>query len=130
MLLIDSYSLISLKMLRQSLLVETVFMCFLFCISFESLLAFNPLFDFLAPPSNITTSSDQTITAPAELTLNCSADGNPKPTITWTRVSDSTVVYMPLSITGGKNAESYRCTAGNGVGKPLTKVVNITILCE
>ena len=98
--------------------------------SFESLLGFNPLFDFLAAPSIIITSSDQTITAPAELTLNCSADGKPKPTITWTRVSDNTVVYMPLKITGGKNAESYRCTADNGVRKPLTKVVNIHILCE
>ena len=76
------------------------------------------------------TSSDQTITAPAELTLNCSADGKPKPTITWTRVSDNTVIYMPLTITGGKDEESYLCTADNGVGQNLTKVINITILCE
>ena len=75
-------------------------------------------------------SSDQTITAPAELTLNCSADGKPEPTITWTRVSDNTVVNMPLTITEEKNEESYRCTADNGVGKNLTKVLNITILCE
>ena len=130
MLLIDTYSPFSLKMLRQSLLVETAFMCFLFWVLFESLWAFNPLFDFLAPPSNIITSRDQNITAPAELTLNCSADGKPKPTITWTRVSDNTYVSMPLNITGGKNAESFRCTADNGIGKPLSKVVNITILCE
>ena len=101
-------------------------MCFLF----ESLSVFNPLFYFIAPPRNIITSSDQSITAPAEVTLNCSADGKPKPTITWTRVSDNTVVYMPLNITGEKNEERYRCTADNGVGNPLTKDVNITILCE
>ncbi|XP_044180706.1 fibroblast growth factor receptor 3-like [Acropora millepora] len=35
---------------------------------------------------------------------------------------------MPLNITGGKNEESYRCAADNGVGNPLTKVVKITIL--
>ena len=74
------------------------------------------------------TSSDHTITAPAELTLNCSADGKPRPTITWTRVSDSTVVYMPLTITGGRNEESYRCTADNGVGKPLTRL-STSIFC-
>ena len=91
---------------------------------------FNELFYFLAPASNIVTSSDQTITAPAELTLNCSADGKPKPTITWTRVSDNTNVSKPLNVTRGKNEESYRCTAYNGVGNPLTKVVKITIHCE
>ena len=56
--------------------------------------------------------------------------GKPKPKITWTRVSDNLDVSMPLKITGGKNEEVYRCTADNGVGKPLTKVVNIIILCE
>ena len=84
----------------------------------------------LAPPSNIVTSSDQTIAAPAELTLNCSADGRPTPNITWTRVSDSAVVTMPLKITGGKDGGSYRCTADNGVGKPLTKNVFVDAQCE
>ena len=88
------------------------------------------LFYFLAPPSNIITSSDQNVTAPAELTLNCSADGKPKPTITWRRLCDNTVVSMPLNITGGNEKGSYRCTADNGVGNPLTKVVKITIQCE
>ncbi|XP_015764606.1 PREDICTED: fibroblast growth factor receptor 3-like isoform X3 [Acropora digitifera] len=81
----------------------------------------------VAPPSNIV-ASDQTITAPAELTLNCLADGKPKPTIYWTRISDNTNVSMPLNMTGGKNEESYQCTAYNGIGNPLTKVVKITIL--
>ena len=88
------------------------------------------IFDSVGPPRNIITSSNQTITAPAELTLNCSADGKPKPTITWRRVSDNTVVTMPLKVIRGKNKESYRCTAGNGVGNPLTKDVIVNILCE
>ncbi|XP_044180726.1 fibroblast growth factor receptor 4-like [Acropora millepora] len=83
--------------------------------------------DVVVPPSNIF-ASDQTVTAPRELTLNCLADGKPTPTIFWTRVSDNTNVSMPLNITGGKNEESYRCTADNGIGNPLTKVVKISIL--
>ena len=85
------------------------------------------LFDFVAPPSNIITSSDLNITAPAELTLNCSADGKPKPTITWTRVSDNTSVNMPLKFTGEKDKASYRCTAANGVGRPLRKDVFVDV---
>ena len=76
------------------------------------------------------TSSNQAIIAPAELTLNCSADGKPKPNITWTRVSDSTVVTMPLNITGGKDGGNYTCTADNGVGKALTKEVFVDVQCE
>ncbi|XP_015751961.1 PREDICTED: fibroblast growth factor receptor homolog 1-like [Acropora digitifera] len=78
--------------------------------------------------TNIVTSSHLSVTAPAELTLNCSADGKPTPTITWRRLSDNTVVTMPLKIFRGKNKESYRCTAYNGVGNPLTKDVTVDIL--
>ena len=76
-------------------------------------------------------STDQNVVAPAELTLNCSADGIPKPRITWTRLSDNTVVTMPLNIIRGiKAKETYRCTADNGVGNVLTKDVIVNILCE
>ena len=87
-------------------------------------------FDFVAPPSNIIIASDLNVTAPAKLTLNCSADGEPKPTITWTRLSDNTVVTMPLNIIGEKDKGSYRCTAANGVGKPLSKDVFVNVLGE
>ncbi|XP_068685556.1 fibroblast growth factor receptor 2-like isoform X2 [Montipora foliosa] len=80
------------------------------------------------PPSNIRASSDLNITAPANLTLNCSANGKPEPTITWTRLSDNTEVTMPLSITGRQDAGDYRCTADNGVGSSLTKDVSIIVL--
>ncbi|XP_067016174.1 uncharacterized protein [Acropora muricata] len=83
--------------------------------------------DVVAPPSNIAISSDVSVTAPAELTLNCSADGIPKPTITWTRVSDGIVVTMPLNITGGMDGGGYRCTVDNGVGKLLRKDVFVDV---
>ncbi|XP_068733307.1 fibroblast growth factor receptor 3-like [Montipora capricornis] len=84
--------------------------------------------DVIASPSNIVISSNQMVTAPAKLTLNCSADGKPKPIITWTRLSDNTAVTMPFNITGKKEAGHYRCTADNGVGNPLTKDVFINVL--
>ncbi|XP_015776919.1 PREDICTED: limbic system-associated membrane protein-like [Acropora digitifera] len=81
------------------------------------------------PTSNIVVSTDQNVVAPAELTLNCSADGIPKPRITWTRLSDNSVVTMPLNIIRGiKTEETYRCTADNGVGNALTKDVIVNIL--
>ncbi|XP_044180352.1 uncharacterized protein LOC114972267 isoform X2 [Acropora millepora] len=83
--------------------------------------------DVVAPPSNIAISSDLSVTTPAELTLNCSADGIPKPTITWTRVSDGIVVTMPLNITGGMDGGGYRCTVDNGVGKLLRKDVFVDV---
>ena len=70
------------------------------------------------------------MTAPVELTLNCSADGKPKPTINWTRISDNTNISMPLKITGEKDKGSYRCTADNGVGKPLIKHVFVDVWGE
>ena len=34
------------------------------------------------------------------MTLNCSADGNPPPVISWTRVSDNSAVVFPLTNIG------------------------------
>ncbi|XP_068685573.1 fibroblast growth factor receptor 3-like [Montipora foliosa] len=80
------------------------------------------------PTSNIVTSSNQTVSLFNELTLNCSADGRPTPTITWTRLSDNTVVNMTLNISSRQYGGCYRCTADNGVGKALTKDVCINVL--
>lgn len=62
--------------------------------------------------------------------LDCAADGNPEPTITWTRLSDNSVVAMPLKITGKQDEGAYRCTAGNGIGNPAKGNVFITVLCK
>ena len=50
------------------------------------------------------------------LTLNCTADGNPEPNITWTRLSHGETVNMPLTVTGKKYEEGYKCTASNSIG--------------
>ena len=55
------------------------------------------------------------------VTLNCSADGNPAPRITWTRVSDNSAVIFPLTITGKGNEGAYTCTADNCVKDSFSK---------
>ena len=64
------------------------------------------------------------------MTLNCMAEGNPAPTVTWTKVADNSTVNFPLTITGKQDEGLYRCTAQNGVGSPATKDVHITVNCE
>ena len=59
--------------------------------------------------------------------LNCTAEGLPEPTISWSRLSDNRVVTMPLNITGRKDQGGYRCTAYNGIGDPDTADVFITV---
>ena len=86
------------------------------------------MINFVDPPSNIAPSSDLNITAPTKLTSNCSADGKPKPTVTRTRLSDNTEVPRHLNITGKEDAGRFRCTAANGFGIPLTKVVFVNVL--
>jgi len=80
---------------------------------------------------NITSISDnQTLNKGDSVSLNCTADGYPTPTITWTKVSDNSLVSFPLTITGKENEGLYRCTADNGIGSVVTEDVAITVLCE
>ena len=64
------------------------------------------------------------------MTLNCTAEGNPAPTITWKKIADNSAVNFPLTITGKQDEGLYRCTAQNDVGSPVTKDVHITVNCE
>ena len=61
-------------------------------------------------------STPHILSRPEMLTLNCTADGNPEPNITWTRLSNNEIVNMPLTVTGKKYEEGYRCTASNEIG--------------
>ena len=64
------------------------------------------------------------------MTLKCLAEGKPKPTITWTRLSDNSIVTMPLIHISRHDPKAYRCTADNGVGIPATGEVSIDVQCK
>ena len=80
---------------------------------------------FLDAPEITHISDSQTLHKEDQVTLNCTADGNPAPNITWTRVSDNSSVTFPLTITGKQDEGTYRCTADNGVGSPVTRDTSI-----
>ena len=73
---------------------------------------------------------NQTVTEGGNATLKCLADGKPTPNITWTRLSDNSVVIMPLTDIRRQDAGKYRCTADNGIASPATKDVWIAVQCE
>lgn len=63
------------------------------------------------------------------IVLNCTADGNPKPTIKWTQesgeISNSIIERFTPSHYG-----SHICEASNGVGKPAKKYVVLKTKCK
>ncbi|XP_015775158.1 PREDICTED: hemicentin-2-like isoform X7 [Acropora digitifera] len=87
------------------------------------------------PPSLITKATDQVVLEgdPA-ITLNCTADGEPAPNITWTRVfsngSDSDALFtgetfiLPNNRT---NDGTYRCKASNGIGNDVNHTVDVVV---
>jgi len=75
-------------------------------------------------------SGNQTITEGENLTLKCLAVGKPAPHITWTKVSDNSVISMPLTDFRRKDAGKYRCTADNGIESPATRDLWIVVQCE
>ncbi|XP_067030223.1 uncharacterized protein [Acropora muricata] len=68
-----------------------------------------------------------TVTEEGNVTLKCSAEGKPTPTITWTRLSDNRIVAMPLLRISRHDSKAFRCTADNGVGVPATREVSIHV---
>ncbi|XP_067042529.1 hemicentin-1-like isoform X2 [Acropora muricata] len=75
----------------------------------------------------ITEIAGKTVTEGDNVTLKCLAEGKPTPIITWTRLSDNSVVTMPLINISRRDVTLYRCTADNGVGTPATGHVVIDV---
>ena len=78
-------------------------------------------------PNIIFISGNQTLIKGDSVSLNCTADGYPTPSIAWTKVSDNSPVLFPLTITGKQNEGLYRCTADNGIGSPVAEEVAIIV---
>lgn len=66
-------------------------------------------------------SYNQTVNENDVVNLNCTADGNPAPNITWTKVFDNSTVSFPLIISSKDNEGFFRCIADNGVGQPASR---------
>lgn len=76
---------------------------------------------FVTDPPNITyISGNLTVNQTDQVNPVCNADGNPAPSIAWTRVSNNSAVTFPLTITGKLDEGAYRCTATNGFGNYLS----------
>ena len=94
---------------------------------------------FLVSPSFNSFSPDQVVVEsdPATITLSCSADGNPAPTVTWTRVfdngSDSDVLFNRSSYefsNNRNNAGTYRCKADNSIRSAINQTIRVTVNCK
>ncbi|XP_044171636.1 fibroblast growth factor receptor 2-like [Acropora millepora] len=80
----------------------------------------------LAPPI-ISEIRGKTAMEGENVTLKCIAEGKPTPSIAWTRLSDNSVVTMPLINISRHDVRNYRCTADNGVQTPATRDVTIDV---
>ena len=69
------------------------------------------------------------------ITLWCNATGNPKPSITWKKIGNSSVILsseknLTISHVRIRDGGVYACTAENGLGKSLTEVVHLNVICK
>ncbi|XP_076361772.1 cell adhesion molecule Dscam1-like isoform X3 [Tachypleus tridentatus] len=97
-----------------------------------------------ASPSWIQEPKSATVVAGSSVILHCSVSGYPIPKIKWFRRKGNNYTENISKIKGGKlkffqngtliieNSEEmdegqYRCVAGNGVGSPISKIVNINV---
>ena len=94
---------------------------------------------FFSVAANLTNvSRDQTVREDSNMQLLCEATGEPKPNITWIRVLEDgssserlhlgqTWDFLNISRTA---SGTYRCTADNGFGNPVSHKVKVDVRCK
>ena len=82
----------------------------------------------LDPPSITYISANMTVNQSEPVNLTCRANGNPKPTITWTK--DSNIINSSFTVRGKSNEGLYVCTADNGIGNAPSKSMFMTVDCK
>ncbi|XP_068685501.1 hemicentin-1-like [Montipora foliosa] len=86
------------------------------------------------PPLFATRAQDQVVLEGGPpIQLNCVADGEPKPNITWTKVnngSDGDILFAGESFVlpnNRSNAGTYRCHASNGIGNDVNQTATVVV---
>ena len=89
------------------------------------------------PASLSNVSADQIVREGSKMQLFCEATGKPTPNITWTRVledgSNGVLQQGPtwdFPNINRTDAGTYRCTAQNGFGNPVSHKVNVNVTCK
>lgn len=88
----------------------------------------------------ISTISQTTLNAKKgdDVTLSCSGEGTPEPTVTWTRLgkkmpdgsasrSETEIMYTKVT---RKHEGTYKCTASNGSGNDASKTIKVVVEYE
>ena len=83
------------------------------------------------PPSLKTRPSKETVLEDTNVTMRCSATGNPIPKITWFKDRKDIGSGETLSLNVQRNvAGKYWCSADNGVGEAVNASADIDVQCK
>ena len=83
------------------------------------------------PPSFDSRPTNQTVIEGTNTTFQCTATGNPTPTITWMKDGKSVAEGHTLSFETSRNdSGKYWCLATNGLGESINTTVNLDVQCK
>ena len=74
---------------------------------------------------------NQTVNESETLLLTCNIGGNPRASVSWHHNKELTVGSVLFIDHANRNhAGSYRCTASNGFGNPVTSQAYVLVNCK